>query len=182
MTPDDWNDLADAFGERVDHTTAAGWVAPAPCEGWVARDIVAHLVEWVPALLAAGASIDLGSGPDPVTDPAGAWHHLDDAIRDVLADPQQADAVFDHPMAGRHRVADAIASFVLGDVFLHTWDIARATGQDEQLDPAFVHEMLVGMEPMAEMLEQSGQYGPRVAVAEDADEQTRLLGLVGRRA
>ena len=27
------------------------WSAPTPVDGWVARDVVAHLVEWFPAFL-----------------------------------------------------------------------------------------------------------------------------------
>ena len=63
--------------------------------------------------------------------------------------------------------------FVLGDVVVHTWDLARATGLDETLDADIVHDMLVGMEPLDEMLRTSGHYGPKVAVGADADEQTR---------
>jgi uncharacterized protein (TIGR03086 family) len=70
--------------------------------------------------------------------------------------------------------------FVLGDVLVHTWDLARATGLDETLDADEVHGMLVGMEPLDEMLRQSGQYGPRVDVPADADEQTRLIAFTGR--
>ena len=33
---------------------------------------------------------------------------------------------------------------------------------------------------MDEMLRQSGQYGARVPVADDADWQTKLLGFIGR--
>lgn len=40
--------------------------------------------------------------------------------------------------------------------------------------------MLTGMEPMDEMLRQSGQYGPRVPVADDASWQDRLVGFIGR--
>ena len=36
------------------------------------------------------------------------------------------------------------------------------------------------MEPMADVLAASGQYGERVPVPDDADAQTRLLGLIGR--
>lgn len=66
------------------------------------------------------------------------------------------------------------------DVFLHTWDLARATGQDHTLDAAHCAELLAGMEPMEEMLRASGQYGPRVAVPEDTDPQTRLVAFIGR--
>ena len=38
------------------------------------------------------------------------------------------------------------------------------------------------MLPLDDVLRASGQFGPRVEVPEDADAQTRLLGLVGRRA
>ena len=71
--------------------------------------------------------------------------------------------------------------FVLGDVVVHTWDLARATGLDETLDADIVHDMLVGMEPLDDMLRASGQYGPKVEVGADADEQTRLIAFTGRR-
>ncbi len=83
-------------------------------------------------------------------------------------------------MAGTHRVDDAVATFFLGDVVVHTWDLARATGLDETLDADVVHDMLVGMEPLDEMLRASGQYGPKVEVSDDADEQTRLIAFTGR--
>jgi hypothetical protein len=37
------------------------------------------------------------------------------------------------------------------------------------------------MEPLDDMLRASGQYGPKVAVGADADEQTRLIAFTGRR-
>jgi uncharacterized protein (TIGR03086 family) len=70
---------------------------------------------------------------------------------------------------------------VLGDVVVHTWDLARATGLDEALDADVVHDMLVGMEPLDDMLRASGQYGPKVEVGVDADEQARLIAFTGRR-
>jgi uncharacterized protein (TIGR03086 family) len=66
------------------------------------------------------------------------------------------------------------------DVFMHTWDLARATGQDETLDPDLVHELHVSMEPLDQMLRESGHYGPRVEVPDDADEQTKLIAFIGR--
>ena len=51
----------------------------------------------------------------------------------------------------------------------------------EALDADEVHRMFVGMEPMDEMLRASGQYGPRVEVADDADAVSRLMAFIGRR-
>ena len=36
---------------------------PAPPEGWVARDVVRHLVEWFPGFLQSGAGVRLPAGP-----------------------------------------------------------------------------------------------------------------------
>lgn len=84
------------------------------------------------------------------------------------------------PHIGRMPLAQAIATISTPDVFMHRWDLARATGQDETLDPRRCAEMLEGMLPMDEVLRQSGQFGPRVAVADDADAQTKLLAFIGR--
>ena len=74
----------------------------------------------------------------------------------------------------------AIDMIYTRDVFLHRWDLARATGQDETRNPDKCAEMLEGMLPMDELLRQSGQYGPRVTVSDDADVQTKLLAFIGR--
>jgi len=178
-----WAVVADGFSARVDGVAPDRWDAPAPCAGWVARDIVVHLVEWVPDLLAAGADVDLGPLPDPHDDPVAAWHGLRHGLDAVLGAPDLGERRFSHPQAGDHALADAIGTFVTPDVFVHTWDLARATGQDETLDPAIVHESVLGLAALApDFLASTGQYGPRVAVAPDADEQTRLLALLGRRA
>ena len=71
--------------------------------------------------------------------------------------------------------------FFLGDVLVHTWDLARATGQDETLDPEEVVAMLSGIEVHDAALRVGGQYGPRVEAAPDADPQTQLLAFLGRR-
>jgi len=77
-------------------------------------------------------------------------------------------------------VAEAVSMLVTGDVLVHTWDLARATGLPEHLDGELVHGMLGGVESMGDALQASGHYGPRVAVPHDADEQSRLLALTGR--
>jgi uncharacterized protein (TIGR03086 family) len=172
--------VAAGFTSRTQGVPEPAWDNPAPCEGWVARDVVRHLVDWFPAFLdaAGGPLVQVEVSVDD--DPAGAWAALDAGVRALLDDPAVAAAQISHPRAGTHRVDDAVATFFIGDVLIHTWDLARATGQDETLDPEVVHDMLVAMEPMDEVLRASGQYGPRVAVPADADEQTRLIAFSGR--
>jgi len=173
--------VAGRFTARVNEVPEAAWEHPAPCDGWVARDVVRHLVEWIPAFLVAAGGPPLPVGPSVDDNPAGAWAALDAGIQSLLDDPVASATEVSHPRAGTHRLDDAIATFFLGDVVVHTWDLARAAGLDETLDADVVHDMLVGMEPLDEMLRTSGQYGPRVEVPADADEQTRLIAFTGRR-
>ena len=181
-TSDRYRTVADTFTARVREVPAGAWERPAPCEGWVARDVVRHLVEWVPGFFQnlAGLDLDLDDAPSVDDDPVAAWTALDGALRAALDDPAVAGRTFE--MQGDEQtVESAIGSFVLGDVVIHTWDLARATGLDETLDPDEVHAMLEGMLPMDEALRRSGHYGPKVEVPADADEQTRLLAFTGRR-
>ncbi|MCL3816891.1 TIGR03086 family metal-binding protein [Aeromicrobium wangtongii] len=178
-----WNTPADAhrraaaaFGERVDGTR--DWDAPAPVEGWTARDVVGHLVKWLPGFL-AGGGVDLPPGPSVAGDPVAAWHHHVGAVQDLLESPRAGDE-FVHPHAGTRVLGEVIDSFYVSDVFMHTWDLARATGQDDTLDPARCEELLAAMTPIEDLMRSSGQYGPAVPVASDAPVQDRLIAFIGR--
>ena len=177
---DEHRRIAGAFTATVEGTPPDAWDAPAPPDGWVARDVVRHLVEWFPAFLQGSTGIALPAGPSVDDDPVGAWRAQTDAVQALLDDPAVADVEHDLPHIGTMTLARAVDMIYTGDVFLHRWDLARATGQDETLDPDRCAEMLEGMLPMDEALRQSGHYGPRVEVPDDADSQTRLLAFIGR--
>ena len=172
--------VAAQFTARVDAVPDGAWDNPAPCEGWVARDVVRHLAEWLAAYFFPTWDIDARPGPSVDEDPVGAWHALDDAIQSALDDPDVAGRDRETRM-GRSTFEQSIDMICTPDVLVHTWDLARATGLDETLDPDEVHRYVEGMEPHDEAMRQSGHYGPRVEVPADADEQTRLLAFLGRR-
>jgi uncharacterized protein (TIGR03086 family) len=171
--------VAGQFTQRVGAVPDDAWANPAPCEGWAARDVVGHLVEWLPAFFFGTWGIDVPPIPSVDEDPVGAWAVVDGAIQAALDDPDTARRQRDTPM-GRASLEQTIDRICTWDVLVHTWDLARATGLDESLDPDEVHRFVEGMEPLDELLRQSGQYGARVSVPDDADEQTRLIAFVGR--
>ena len=171
--------VAGRFTEVAEGVPTGGWEAPTPCEGWVARDVVRHLVDWMPGLLLSGPGLPVPEMPPVDDDPVGAWRVLRDALQAALDDPAVAERSFES-RAGRHTVADAIDRFGTGDVLVHTWDLARATGQDETLDADEVHRLLGAMVAMEGPMRASGHYGPRVEVADDAGEQARLIAFTGR--
>ena len=173
--------VALGFTRRVSAVHGDAWLLPAPCAGWVALDVVRHLVDWVPPFLADGTGVTLPVGPSVDIDPVAAWLSMSDGIQSLLDDPNQAGLSFDHPIVGRHRLDEAVMTFILTDVLIHTWDLARATGLDETLDQDEVARMFGGIHEVDAILRESGHYGPKIAVATDADVQTRLIAFLGRR-
>lgn len=170
--------IAAGFTRVVDGVT--DWSAPTPVAEWAARDVVAHLVEWVAGFLAGGAGVELPPGPAPQAEPAAAWRHHAERVQAVLDDPASADRVLTNPHLGEVPLPEAIDRFYTTDVFFHTWDLARASGQDDGLDPDVCASLVAEMEPLDDMLRASGQYGPRVAVPDDAPAVERLMGFLGR--
>src|SRR5688500_9639350 len=92
-----WARTADAFTARVRAVPEGGWDRPAPCEGWVARDVVRHLVEWIPGFLSANWALAIAVPPVD-DDPAAAWAALDAGMRTALADRELAASERDGPM------------------------------------------------------------------------------------
>ena len=72
---DRYRKIAGQFTVRVEGVPAGAWDNPAPCEGWVARNVVGHLVEWVPGFFGANG-IDLPKATTVDQDPVGAWATL----------------------------------------------------------------------------------------------------------
>ncbi len=172
--------VAGDFTATVEGAAPDAWDRPAPVDGWVARDVVGHLVEWFPAFLDGATGITLPAGPSVADDPVGAWRAQTDAVQALLDDPATAEPRV-RPPAHRPHVARA------GDRHdLHQRRVPAPLGSGPRhrpgrdARPRQCAAMLEGMLPMDEVLRQSGQYGPRVDVPDDADVQTRLLAFIGR--
>lgn len=170
--------IAADFTRYVDATS--DWAVPTPVAEWAARDVVAHLVDWLPAFLAAGGvSMPASSEPALPPDPATTWRAHCAAVQSLLDGPA-ATTQFSHPQVGTFALADVIDRFYTTDVFMHTWDLARAAGCSPDLDRSFAAGVLVGLEEMDQILRDSGQYGPAVPVGADADDVTKLAAFIGR--
>ena len=167
--------VADGFSRLVEQTP--DWSAPTPVAGWTALDVVDHLVTWFPGFLSAGG-VELPAGPPTADDPVVAWHHHASGVQALL--DERGDEAFTHPFAGTSTLAEAVDRFYTADVFMHSWDLARAAGLSPQLDEDFAAQMLEGMRPVEAMLRDSGQYGPAVPVPDDAPAVEQLMGFIGR--
>lgn len=157
------------------------WDAPTPVVEWRARDVVGHLVTWLPEMVHAGSEFRFAQGPTADEDPLGAWTPLSAQVQELLEDPAAAKHLHSTVHTGQDRpLPEVIDQVFTSDVFFHTWDLARSSGQDDTLDPDLVHEAFVGMSAMEEMLRSSGQFGQQQPVPEGAAEQEELFAFLGR--
>ena len=168
------------FTDLVRAVPAAAWNNPSPCEGWTARDVVGHLTEWIPAFFGS-QGVEFPAVPSVHDDPVGAWETVQSTISKALADPAMAARQIETPF-NRQSFAETVDMIVTGDVFTHTWDLARATGQSETLDADQLQRMIAAMGSMPEeVLRADGMFGPPIDVPADADDQTKFLAYFGRR-
>ena len=173
------------FGERVHRVGDTAWSDPTPCTEWAVRDLVNHLVSeqrWAVPLLAGATLQEVGDRFDGDVlgdDPVGAW---DEAALEAA----EAVAGVDLDRTVHLSYGDVAASSYVfemaADALVHAWDLARAVGADTALDPELVTTVYDTMAPRAGDLAASGLFAPPVPVAGDADPQTRLLAITGRRA
>jgi hypothetical protein len=66
------------------------------------------------------------------------------------------------------------------DVLVHTWDLARAVGSDDRLDPGWCERFYSALPTNPRALTTSGMFEAPVAVDDETDVQARLLARLGR--
>lgn len=162
--------------ELVESASAGDWERPSPVAEWTALDVVDHLVQWPRGFL-EGAGIKLPQ-LDVGADPVGAWRQHVADIQAILENPE--GRVLSNPEIGDNPVDEAIDQFYTSDIWMHSWDLARALGREPDLGRERCAAALAGMEPLERMMRESGHFGPAVPVAPEASAQDRLVAFIGR--
>lgn len=176
---------ADIFAAKVTAVSPGQWSNPSPCEGWTARDVVGHIVD-MHAVMLSPLGKSLSSASSVEEDPLAAFASARADVEALLADPATAAGEVNTP-GGRLSVEQHIDRVVSADMVLHGWDLARATGQDDTIDPAEIEAMWPDVQQIPEEMRIPGAFGPgvvvfgpEVKVPDDAPLQHRVLGLLGR--
>lgn len=175
-----------SFGDRVHQVPDDAWHAGTPCTDWDVATLVNHLVTeqlWVPDLVAGRGPADVGDafdGDNLGEDAVASWDFAAGAAHAAFSEPGALDRHVQ--LSYGSTPARDYLSEMIDDLLVHSWDLARGIGADEKLDPELVAAALARAEEKADSMSDSGIFGPRVDVGDDADPQTRLLGIYGRRA
>lgn len=182
-THDDWLALQKRahreFGTRLSAVT--DWDAPTPDTEWSVRDLVSHVIEeqrWIPYLLAGRTAEQAQREVAPLRqDLVEEWRLYSFAASEAwdAADPDALVNLSDDWVRVRDYLREQVS-----DVAIHSWDLARAVGAPEELDPELVQAVWTVFEPQKETLAASGLYAPPVPLPDDAPLQSRLLAVTGR--
>ena len=168
-----------AAGVRADQMSG-----PTPCDEFDVRTLIAHLVTTVrrPRIFAEGGDgLAVPHVTDGIEDAALADTYAAESAATVAA--WSDDAVLDRTMRvpwGEVLGRDALQGF-LNEALVHGWDLAVATGQDPEADPAtvaFVWGSILRDLP-AEGREHL-PFAPPVEPAADAGPTERLANWSGR--
>jgi uncharacterized protein (TIGR03086 family) len=154
------------------------WQRPSPCPDWTASDVVAHVVD-SQALFLGFVGDAMPPGPDAGDDALGAFLHATANIQERLDDPEASTRTFEGFM-GTQTFTQAVDRFLSFDLVVHRWDLARATGGDESIDPADVAALQASADALGDAMRGPGAFGAAVPVADDASAQDRLLAFLGR--
>ncbi len=174
--------ITDRIGGRI---TADQLNLPTPCAEWNVRLVMHHLI-------ADCRTFSTAASGQPATDMSG-WNpgslQIDNPQNVLKEEAQAALAAWKRPGALDQMVtlplaqapAMAAANVNLMELYAHTWDLAKATGQtmpDPEL-AAIVLEaahQIVGPE-----FRQSGQVAAEIATSASASSIDRLASFLGRR-
>ncbi|MEV6163876.1 TIGR03086 family metal-binding protein [Streptomyces sp. NPDC052052] len=152
---------------------------PTPCTEYDVRALVNHLFQVVVNFraLAAREEADFGEVPEFVE---GDWRARfgEEAAKLVAA---WAAPGADEGTAGAMGLpARTVGNMVLGDLTVHAWDLARATGQEFVPDEAVLAEIGPGLAAMAPMAREAKVFGEPCPVPDGAGPFEQMLALTGR--
>lgn len=154
-----------------------------PCSQWKVRDLIDHLVgaqHWGRAVLNGDAPSDAGKG-SASGDFVAAFADAADQCAQAFA----ADGALDRTVnLGAEMPASALLGLMVTDNFTHAWDLAKATGQDTDLDPDLAAQLLVRAKtsvPDSFRSEDGAIFGPEQTAPAGGSAADELAAFLGRR-
>ncbi|MGC0366006.1 uncharacterized protein (TIGR03086 family) [Rhodococcus sp. 27YEA15] len=179
----DWLELVLAahqeFGSRL--AEVDDWNGSTPNSDWNVEQLVRHVIdeqEWVPPLL-GGLTVTLASAHiAPIGDDLWTeWQKYSDAAINAWQSTSLSAKV--HLSFGTVGMEYYLRQQI-SDVLIHSWDLGRAVGYDDRLNPELVEAVWSDMSHQQDVLAQSGLFAAPVEIAEDSSLQDKLIALTGR--
>jgi uncharacterized protein (TIGR03086 family) len=172
--------LANVRRDQLDDTT--------PCQSWKVSNVITHIVGgnyWFALSMNAGASPEVDDTEDTDYSAGDFLASYDDATKRAVAAfgaPGALEKVVKLPFGEFPGVA--FLGLATSDVFVHGWDLAKATGQNTDLDPPLATQLLEGARASipSEFRGPDGvaPFGPEVEAPAGASVADQLASFLGR--
>jgi uncharacterized protein (TIGR03086 family) len=160
------------------------WSNQSPCTEWKARDVANHMIGGAKMLTGAVK----GAGMDPAalagdlagSDPAASYKAAtDEAMTALRGDPGFVGRTVKLPFG--EMPGAVVAGLFTTDHFTHAWDVAKATGQNTDLDPQMAQALLgVAKQTIGPDLRHPGVFGPEQPARADSPNADQLAAYLGR--
>src|ERR1700683_948470 len=161
---------------------------PTPCPKYDVAGLIDHLVE----AGHRGAALGCGQAPPPgeesplgeLSDAPGQLRGAAEQAAQAWGDNSSLSLRYTMPW-GEEYAGATVVDMYLAELAAHAWDLARATGQIDKLDPSLALPALEGARAMIKpqyrnTVEPGTPFGAEVSAATGADDWERLAAFTGR--
>lgn len=164
----------EAFGAVLAAVQPAQRTLPTPCPEWNVEQLVAHVV-------AGNRYAATGVRSTGEDDPVAAFPDSAAAAQAAWAAPGGLERTFQMPFGEISGTRYIVMRST--DAMCHAWDLARATGQQTDLDAGLAEELLSIARPLAAQVARGPQapFGEVQPCGEDRPAADRLAAFFGRR-
>ena len=150
--------------------------AETPCDQWVVRDLMSHMLDTQHYFVASAQGNDaLPPSPTPTTalgnDPVAQFEQ---ARADTLRTFEKPGVI--------DRTGPSLGIALFSDQLLHEWDLARATGQDETMPAGLAETAYETIHGRFTDEQRKDIFKPELTVAANASPQEKLLAYTGRKS
>ena len=167
-----WQQAASAWDQSWQAAQPEQMQAQSTCSEWNVQQLCDHTIQ-TQATFAAGL-VGAEVAPD------AAWPEVRAAINERLQDPSVLEGTTEMPGMGEVPKA-MVFGIASSDMLIHSWDLARSIGADEQLPAEAVQACYMGLQKFPEQARLGeGMFHASVECAADADMQTQFLSFAGR--
>ena len=159
-----------------------------PCKSWKVRDVVNHIVggsQWFASSMDAGGTDDDGNNMPDFTE-QDYMAIYDDGVKKSL-DAFGRDGALEKTVKlpfGEFPGA-AFMGLAMTDAFTHAWDLAKATGQNTDLNPQLAAQLLEGAKASIpdQFRGEDGKmpFGPQQEAPAGASNADQLAAFLGRK-
>ena len=159
-----------------------------PCTEWTVQNLITHNIKvtgFAHGMLSENITenaMEVG-GPLPSEGPVSALEAGVAKVLEFVKAPGSAATRINTPFGEMTRGECLMAPVM--DLLVHTWDLAKGTGQNTTLDGSLVGVCFAAFEPQMDgmrQMEMDGKhfFGPAVSVPSSGSTQDKLIGMMGR--